>query len=106
MIWYTYQLESQFDLVEDDMIRLHSIEDLVMNLVNQKGLVSFYYIDSNSNPKWLQELEEYRYRFRRNLKQVKQYTFTESNMKIIKKIEAEYENYSQHKDEIIRQFKS
>ncbi|MGA1824800.1 MAG: ATP-binding protein [bacterium] len=106
MIWYTYQLESQFDLVEDDMIRLHSIDDLLMNLVNQKGLVSFYYIDSNNNPRWLEELEEYRYRFKRNLEQVKKNTFSESNKNIINKIETEYEDYSEHKDEIIQQFQN
>ncbi|MGA1869267.1 MAG: two-component system sensor histidine kinase NtrB [bacterium] len=103
MIWYTYQLESQFNLIEQDMTKLLIIDNLVTALLNQKGLLSYYVMDGNAE--WLLELEEYDQSVRGYLEQVKGYSPTESDKKIIKKIKFEYEEYIKDKDQVIEYYK-
>ncbi|MGA1871472.1 MAG: hypothetical protein ACMUJM_23340 [bacterium] len=85
MVWYTYQLQSQYNLIEQDMTRLLRIDNLVANLANQKGLLSYYFIDGNSE--WLNELEGYHQKVRLYLEQLKDYTSSDSDKTIIKNIE-------------------
>ncbi|MBA3036387.1 MAG: histidine kinase, partial [Desulfobacterium sp.] len=46
MLWYTFRIESAMtNLIEKDVAALGTAESLEMAIVNQKGLVSYYFLD-------------------------------------------------------------
>ena len=100
MVSYTYQMESLFThLIDTNIASLQAVEALETDLANQKGFVSYYYIDGN--PEWLNKLEIYRNRFTKDLQQVREYALTESDTEIVDRIVLEYEKYISAKDQVI-----
>jgi signal transduction histidine kinase len=105
MIWYTYRLESLFSYLINKEMGAHRVVDaLETDLANQKGFVSYFFIDGN--PDWLKELEKYRGRFEENLKKAKEYAFTKSDKEIVNKIESEYREYIKVKYRVIDLYKA
>ncbi|MCD4788944.1 MAG: hypothetical protein K8R37_03000, partial [Bacteroidales bacterium] len=52
MVWYTYRMEEQLtSIIEKDMTAFQTAEALATSLVNQKGFVSYYFIDGDQQ--WL-----------------------------------------------------
>lgn len=104
MVWYTYQLESLFShLINRNIASLQAVEALESDLANQKGFVSYYYIDGN--PDWLDQLETYRNRFKEDIKRVRACTFEGSDNEIVDRIIHEYDEYIAAKDEVIALYK-
>ncbi|MGA1874653.1 MAG: two-component system sensor histidine kinase NtrB [bacterium] len=100
MIWYTYRLESLFNsFIYRDMATSQTISDLEIDLVNQKGLVSYYFMDGS--PDWLKQLEEHRQRFDENFKRINGLGLTGSYKECIDGIEVEYRGYTEAKDRLI-----
>ena len=105
MIWYTYRLESFFSYLVDKEMAAHQVVDaLETDLANQKGFVSYFFIDRN--PEWLKMLEEYRRSFEKNLEKTKEFTLTENDKETIEKIESEYKEYIKAKDRVIALYKT
>lgn len=105
MIWYTYRLESLFSyLIDKEMVAQQVVDALETDLANQKGFVSYFFIDGN--PDWLKKLEKYRRNFEKNLKKAKEYTFTKNDEETIDKIESEYKEYVKTKDRVIALYKA
>src|SRR4030042_5029292 len=74
MIWYTYSIEAIFtNLIDKDVGALRAVEALESDLANQKGLVSYYFLDGD--PEWLNQLTRYRQNFKTQLTKAKQYSF-------------------------------
>jgi len=100
MVWHTYRLESLFTgLVDINIASLQAIEALENDLANQKGFVSYYFIDGN--PDWLSQLETYRQRFTNDLARVRECSLMESDWEVVDRIVAEYERYIKAKDQVI-----
>jgi len=100
MIWYTYSIEALFtNLIDKDVGALRAAGALELNLANQKGLVSFYFLDGDS--KWLSQLNRYRQNFKIELTKAKQYTFSDIDKGYIEQIEFDYNNYLNIKDHVI-----
>ena len=100
MVWHTYRLESLFTgLVDIDIASLQAVEALENDLANQKGFVSYYFIDGN--PEWLNRLEAYRQSFKNDLARVRECSSTESDREIVDRIVEEYERYITAKDQVI-----
>ncbi|MGA1840839.1 MAG: ATP-binding protein [bacterium] len=105
MIWYTYRLEALFSYLIDKEMGAHRVVDaLETDLANQKGFVSYFFIDGN--PAWLTELEKYRRSFEENLKKAKEYTFTKTDEETVNKIESEYKEYIEVKYRVIDLYKA
>ncbi|MDY6990507.1 MAG: ATP-binding protein [Thermodesulfobacteriota bacterium] len=105
MMWYTYQMDALFSrLVEKDVAALQTAEGLESALVNQKGFVSYYFLDGN--PDWLQRLGEYRQAFKERLKEVKALAQTEQERQTIDQIVSEYGQYIEDKDRVIALYKA
>lgn len=100
MVWYTYQMETLVrQLVDIDVSSLQEVGNLERELANQKGFVSYYFIDEN--PEWLQKLEQHRRNFRETIRRVKELARTVDDKAKIDIIEARYNDYIQEKDQVI-----
>jgi signal transduction histidine kinase len=105
MMWYTYQMDALFEgLIDRDVAALQAAEGLENALMNQKGFVSYYFLDGD--PEWLKKLGEYRQAFKVRLKEVRELTSTPSDKKTVDEIESEYVEYIRNKDQVIALYKA
>lgn len=105
MIWYSYNIESVLTKITDEnLVAFQSAESLEIALVNQKGFVSYYFLDGN--PDWLVQLEKYRRIFSEKLGQARAQAQTMEERKTIARIADEYDHYVREKDKVIEYYKS
>ena len=87
MVWYTYRMEGLLtNIISKNMATLYVAEGLEIALVNQKGFVSYYFLDGD--PDWLRQLGEYRQIFKERLEKTKALANTELQKQTISRIEA------------------
>jgi len=99
-VWYTYRMEGLLTTVtEKEMTAFHAAEALEIALVNQKGFLSYYFIEGN--PEWLRQLGEYRQIFKERLNEALALAGTEKEKFALNRIQAEYERYIEVKDRVI-----
>jgi signal transduction histidine kinase len=104
MVWYTYRMEGLLThIISKNMATLYAAEGLEIALVNQKGFVSYYFLDGD--PDWLRQLGEYRQIFKERLEKTKTLANTERQKQTISRIEAEYGRYVLIKDQVILHYK-
>lgn len=100
MIWYTYRMEGLLtSIIDKNLAAYQAAEGLEAALVNQKGFVSYYYLDGN--PDWLRQLGQYRQVFKERLETARQISKTDAERKIIDQIHFAYESYVADKDRVI-----
>ena len=104
MVWYTYRMEGLLtNIISKNMETLFAAEGLEIALVNQKGFVSYYFLDGD--PDWLKQLGEYRQIFKERLKAAKDLGKTEAQNAAVERIEAEYARYVFFKDQVILHYR-
>jgi signal transduction histidine kinase len=100
MIWYTYRMENLLTLVtEKDLAAFETAEALEKALINQKGFVSYYFIEGD--PEWLKQLGEYRQLFKDRLNDALQTAVDPRERTTLDRIRAEYTRYITTKDRVI-----
>ncbi|MBU1398574.1 MAG: MCP four helix bundle domain-containing protein, partial [Proteobacteria bacterium] len=105
MFWYTFKIEGVLNnLIKNDIAAFQSAEALESALVNQKGFVTYYFLDRD--PDWLRQLGEYRQIFKQRLNDTKELSEEESQKKIVNSIEKEYNVYIELKDKVIAYYKA
>ncbi|OQX21752.1 MAG: histidine kinase [Desulfobacteraceae bacterium IS3] len=105
MVWYTYRMERLLtDVIDEDVAAFQAAESLESSLVNQKGFVSYYFLDGN--PDWLRQLEVYRQQFRDRIAQTRSLVTDVHQKEAIEKIESEYGRYISSKDRVIAYYKA
>ncbi len=105
MVWYSYSIEKVLTTITDEnLVAFQSAESLEIALVNQKGFVSYYFLDNNSD--WLIQLEKFRRIFREQLGQAKALAQSPRQHATILKISQEYDKYIQEKDQVIEYYRS
>ena len=105
MVWYTYRMEGQLtSIIEKDMTALQTAEALANSLVNQKGFVSYYFIDGDQQ--WLKQLGKYRKVFNERLNEAKKLAEGKMQKKAVNEIESEYTLYIKNKDRVIAYYKA
>jgi hypothetical protein len=104
MIWYTYRVEGIVGLIVNDKIKAYqAAEALELALINQKGFVSYYFMDKN--PGWLRQLGEWRQIFKERLRDAKHIPNQEGRLiRLLYDIEVKYNHYVQKKDEVIEHY--
>ncbi len=107
-VWYTYRMEGLLtNLIDKDMAAFQSAESLQASLVNQKGFVSYYFLDRD--PDWLRRLGEYRQLFTNQLDKVRSMADESQDREqqdIVRRIESEYALYVTGKDQVVEFCKS
>jgi signal transduction histidine kinase len=105
MVWYTYQMEEQLtSIIEKDLKAFQAAEALETSLVNQKGFVSYYFIDGDQQ--WLKQLGKCRQIFNERLNKAKKFAKGKVEKKTVNRIESEYTLYIKNKDRVIAYYKA
>ncbi len=101
MIWYTYRVENMIGLIVNDKIKAYqTAEALEIALINQKGYVSYYFMDQN--PSWLRQLGEWRQIFTERLRDAKDIPHQDGRViRMLYDIEVKYDHYVKTKDKVI-----
>ncbi len=105
LVWYTYSMEALLtSIAEKDLIAFQTAEDLETALVNQKGFVSYYFLDGD--PEWLKQLGKYRQVFNERLQQANAQAGSKDQQTLLQMIAAEYHQYISKKDRVIELYES
>ena len=105
MVWYSYSIEKVLTAITDEnLVAFQSAESLEIALVNQKGFVSYYFLDGN--PDWLIQLEKYRRIFSEKLGHARALTQSAHQRETIARIAEEYGHYVHEKDQVIDYYKA
>ena len=105
MVWYTYRGEEVIlHIIDKNVAALQVAESLETAIVNQKGFVSYFYLDGN--PDWLTRLEDYRRIFDARLSEARQSTLDQQQAETIDQIEILYDRYISLKDQVIAHYKN
>jgi signal transduction histidine kinase len=100
MLGYIYQTEKLLaSITQKSLPAFKAAEDLETALVNQKGFVSYYFMDND--PEWLRRLAKYRDIFALKLDLAREVAENEDQQAIIAAIKKEYDLYVQKKDRVI-----
>jgi signal transduction histidine kinase len=103
MVWYTYRMENVLaDIIDRNIEASLSAGALEIALVNQKGFLSYYFLDGD--PDWLRQLGEYRQVFKERLKRARSLVETDRQREALDRIESEYVKYIAIKDQVISHY--
>jgi signal transduction histidine kinase len=103
LTWYTYRMETLLTAItEKNLAGFRSAAALETALVNQKGFVSYYYLDGD--PDWLRQLGEYRQIFKERLEEAKRLSQDAEQKRTVTMIETAYVQYIQVKDRVIAHY--
>jgi signal transduction histidine kinase len=104
-VWYTYRMEGLLiGIINKNVAAYQAAEALETALVNQKGFVSYYFMDND--PEWLTQLGMYRQIFKERLNEVRALAETEEEKETIDRIEKAYLQYIKGKDQVIAHYKA
>ena len=105
LVWYTYRMEGVLSqIIEKDMAAFQSAEALETSIVNQKGFVSYYFMDGD--PDWLRQLGEYRQIFRQRIQEARSLAVNDQQRQAVDRIDQEYQLYIDGKDRVIAFYKA
>jgi signal transduction histidine kinase len=104
-IWYTYHIQHHLMAILDSHINAYrDAEALEIALVNQKGFVTYYFMDHN--PDWLRQLGEHRQIFFQRLEKVRDRAADGEQRRIIEQIDTQFQRYVDSKNRAIEYFKN
>ena len=105
MVWYTYQMEKHLtSIISRDLSAYRTAQALETALINQKGFVSYYFLDGD--PDWLRQLGEHRQIFKEKLHLAISGAEIEEEMNDLEQIESEYQAYVGLKDRVIAYYQN
>lgn len=90
-------------VVDKDVAALDNAQELETALVMQKGLLTYYFLDGNSE--WLKQLDARRVAFEDLLKNARDTSYTQTQRDILNQIESKYIRYSYMRDQVISLYK-
>lgn len=94
-------VSSAFD---ENVSGLTTAQGLDTALVNQKGLLTYFFLDGN--PDWLKQLESHQAVFEEILKKARDSAYTPGQREILNQIESRYIRYSYMRDQVISLYTS
>ncbi len=103
-VWYTLRMEDILvSITKKHLQTFQTAESLEVALINQKGFVSYFFMDGD--PEWLRKLGEYRQIFKERLNTARHLADTDIQMEAIDRIDHEYSAYISAKDRVITYYK-
>lgn len=105
LVRYTYRMEAVLtSIIEKDLTAFQSAAALETALVNQKGFVSYYFMDND--PEWLRKLGEYRQIFRQRISEARLLAEDSRQQETFQQIDQEYQHYVEEKDRVVEHYKA
>ncbi len=104
-VWYTYRMEGLLtEVIDVHVAAFQTAEALETALVNQKGFVTYYFLDGD--PDWLRRLDRHRAIFEEKLAEARSLAGLDSQREDLDRIEVHYRGYTDAKDRVIAMYKS
>src|SRR5208283_4850869 len=82
---------------------LNVSQEMESSLGMQRGLLSYFYIDGNSE--WLTQLDQHRFEFEHWLKKTREFADSDRDREILNEIESKYIRYSNQRERIIELYR-
>ncbi|MBT8338683.1 MAG: histidine kinase [Desulfatitalea sp.] len=100
ILWHTHRIQGLFnEMIENNMAAFKSAAALQMALVNQKGLVTYFFLDGDEQ--WLHQYYDQRRVFQEQLNRVLHRSYSASQKADIQRIAERYDRYIGLKDQVI-----
>ncbi len=104
-IWYADQFNKMLNqVIYEDMAALQASRAIETELANQKGFVTYYFLDGDA--KWLNELAVHRREFVKWLEQAYEIDHKPVHIAMLDQIRSKYEKYVKDKDQVIELYQS
>jgi signal transduction histidine kinase len=101
--WHTHQMDQLLaSVTEKNLAAFQSAEAMEIALINQKGFVSYYFIEGD--PEWLRQLGEFRKIFMDRLNGALNSAESLPEREVLYQIKVEYTRYSAIKDRVISHY--
>ncbi len=105
MLWYTHRIQGMLaGIIDRNLAAFETAVSLETALVNQKGFVTYYFLDGDAN--WLSRLGEYRQLFKERLQRALRLSQSASQRTAIERIAEKYATYVDGKDSVIALYKA
>ncbi len=106
IVWYTYRMEGLLTgIIDEDVAAYQAAEALKIALINQKGFVSYYFLDGD--PEWLRQLQKYRGMFSEQIDKTRALVKDrEKEQELIRQIGVQHTIYINAKDQVIEHYKA
>jgi signal transduction histidine kinase len=99
-LWHNEAMDSLLtSLIDQNVASYHAAEELESSLLQQKGFLTYYFLDGN--PAWLKEIERYNSAFEDWLQKARKSAYTEAMREIIGQINAQYHQYIIAREQVI-----
>jgi len=99
-LWHNAAMDSILtSLIDQNVASYHAAEELENSLLQQKGYLTYYFLDGN--PAWLKEIERYNGIFEDWLDKARKSAYTEAMREIIGQIDAQYHRYVIARERVI-----
>ncbi len=103
LLWNIYQVNAMFGrVVQKDLVLYKKIQDMELALANQKGFLTYYFVDEDA--KWLELLTSYRNLFQDSLEFAASLDLAPAQALALEKISSEYTEYLRAKDYAINNY--
>jgi signal transduction histidine kinase len=103
--WHSVQIQRLTSgIIEENLAAFEAAEALETALVNQKGFVTYYFLDGD--PDWLRKLGEYRQIFRTRLDRAQKLAQNHAQQEALAAIAQGYDTYIALKDRVINLYKA
>ncbi|MHC1727151.1 MAG: ATP-binding protein [Syntrophobacteraceae bacterium] len=104
-IWMVHRLDSSLSSVINTRVAaLNITQEMESSLAMQRGLLSYFFIDGNSE--WLTQLDQHRYAFEKWLKKLREVADSDAEREILNSIESKYIRYTNLRDKVIELYNS
>ncbi len=104
MIGYTFRIENLLNrILEKDVAGFQAAEAMETALINQKGFISYYFIDGDD--RWLRELGKHRKDFSFQLQRTRERAPEPAFQDLLNRIEERYALYTHVKDQVIELYR-
>ncbi|MGP8196623.1 MAG: ATP-binding protein [Syntrophobacteraceae bacterium] len=104
-IWMVHRMNSAVSsVISYKVAALNVSQELESSLAMQRGLLSYYYIDGNSE--WLAQLDQHRLEFQNWLKKAREFADSDRERELLNDIESRYIRYSNLRERVIELYKA
>ncbi|MGC9965915.1 MAG: ATP-binding protein [Syntrophobacteraceae bacterium] len=104
-IWMVHLMDSAVSsVIRTKVAALNVSQELESSLAMQRGLLSYYYIDGNSE--WLTQIDQHRYEFESWLKKAREFADSDRERELLNDIESKYIRYTNQREQAIELYKA
>ncbi len=103
-LWHTRSMDALLaSLIDKNVASYHAAEELETSLLQQKGYLTYYFLDGN--PDWLTQMEQHQRAFAEWLQKARKSAYTEAMQGIVQQIDQGYQEYVISRQQVIELYR-